>query len=69
MDVVVTDKKGHPVPGLTRDDLVVTEDGVPQKIVSFDAVALPDAPSAKAAPASHRLHEHRPPASSASAPS
>jgi VWFA-related protein len=50
VDVVVTDKKGRPVPGLTRDDMVVTEDGVPQKIVSFDAVALPDAPSAKVPP-------------------
>jgi VWFA-related protein len=50
VDVVVTDKKGNPVPGLTRGDMVVTEDGVPQKIVSFDAVALPDVPSAKAPP-------------------
>jgi VWFA-related protein len=50
VDVVVTDKKGAPVSGLTRDDMVVTEDGVPQKIVSFDAVALPDVPSPKAPP-------------------
>jgi VWFA-related protein len=50
VDVVVTDKKGNPVPGLTRDDMVVTEDGVPQKIVSFDAVALPNKPSPKAPP-------------------
>lgn len=45
MDVVVTDRKGNPVAGLTADDLVVAEDGVPQKIVSFDAVELPEEPA------------------------
>jgi VWFA-related protein len=50
VDVVVTDKKGTPVSGLTRDDMIVTEDGIPQKIVSFDAIALPDQPSPQAPP-------------------
>jgi VWFA-related protein len=45
VDVVVTDKKGGVIRGLTRDDLSVTEDSVPQSIVSFEAVTLPDKPS------------------------
>ena len=46
MDVVVTDKKGPsdpPVsPGTTS---AVTEDDVPQQVVSFEAVQVPDQPS------------------------
>ena len=45
VDLVVTDKKGNPIPGITQDDLVVTEDDVPQTIVSFEAVRLPDEPA------------------------
>ena len=41
MDVVVTDGKGNPIPGLRRRDLQVLEDGVPQTIVSFEAFAGP----------------------------
>jgi VWFA-related protein len=37
LDVVVTDPKGAPVPGLTKQDFKVTEDGKPQDILSFDA--------------------------------
>lgn len=40
LDVVVTDSKGLPVRGLTKDDFKVTEDGKPQEIVSFDAVGF-----------------------------
>jgi VWFA-related protein len=50
VDVVVTDKKGVPVRGLTKDDLIVSEDGARQTIASFDAVALPDQPSASPPP-------------------
>jgi VWFA-related protein len=50
VDVVVTDKKGNPVPGLTRDEMSVFEDGQPQEITSFDAVALPDEPGEKPPP-------------------
>jgi VWFA-related protein len=50
VDVVVTDKKGNPIPGLTKADLQVSEDGTPQTVVSFDAVQVPAAPSAKPAP-------------------
>jgi VWFA-related protein len=39
VDAVVHDKKGRPVGGLVADDFVVTEDGVPQKITSFEALA------------------------------
>ncbi len=46
VDVVVTDKKGTPIRGLKQEDLTVTEDGVPQQVVSFEAVQLPDQPSA-----------------------
>src|SRR5262245_21631473 len=38
VDVVVRDKKGKPVAGLTAADFQVFEDGTPQKIISCDAV-------------------------------
>src|SRR5215831_16644802 len=56
VDVVVTDRKNHPITGLQRDDFYVLEDGHPQNIVFFEAhsprldsetakpVALPDLP-------------------------
>jgi len=50
VDLVVTDKDGNPVEGLTRDDLVVKEDGVPQPIVSFEAIELPESPAVVAPP-------------------
>ncbi len=37
LDVIATDGKGGPVSGLTRDDFLVTENGEPQQILSFDA--------------------------------
>jgi VWFA-related protein len=37
LDVVVTDAKGKPVPGLSASDFTVNEDNTPQKILSFDA--------------------------------
>jgi VWFA-related protein len=40
VDVVVTDSKGHPVRGLTRDDFKVFEDGTPQSVRSFDPHVL-----------------------------
>ena len=49
VDVVVVDKKGQPVTGLTRDDFVLEEDGRAQPIVSFEAVRL-EAPAAEATP-------------------
>jgi VWFA-related protein len=40
VDVVVTDGKGRPVRGLTRDDFKVFEDGTQQALRSFDAHVL-----------------------------
>jgi len=37
LDVVVTDSSGKAVPGLTKDDFTVEEDGNPQQVLSFDA--------------------------------
>lgn len=39
VDVIVTDSKGNRVPGLTREDFEVFQDGVPQTITNFYAVA------------------------------
>lgn len=44
VDAVVLDDEGNPVPGLTRDDFVVTEDGRPQEIVGFEAFGTGTAP-------------------------
>lgn len=44
VDVVVTDKKGTPIKGITKEALTVLEDGVAQQVVSFDAIELPDLP-------------------------
>jgi VWFA-related protein len=38
VDVVVTDRDGQPVGGLTREDFVVLEDGRPQPITNFYVV-------------------------------
>jgi VWFA-related protein len=35
VDVLVTDSKGHPVPGLKAEDFTVIEDGSPQKVNYF----------------------------------
>ncbi len=39
VDVRVTDKRGRPVAGLTRDDFEVFEDGKPVEVTNFYAVA------------------------------
>lgn len=49
VDVVVLDKKGDPVPGLTRSDFTVLEDGRSQPITEFQSVELPP-PSATPVP-------------------
>ncbi len=50
VDVVVTDRTGEPVAGLKKEDLEVYENGVPQAIVSFDAIEVAAAPAARSAP-------------------
>ncbi len=39
LDVVVTDKAGHPIRGLKKEDFTVLEGGVRQKISSFEATS------------------------------
>lgn len=43
--VVVTDKKGNPIPDLTEKDFSVTEDGAPQRIAFFEHQTLPQSAS------------------------
>ncbi len=50
VDVVVTDKKGVPLTGLSSEDFEVLEDGVRQTVVSLDAVDVPAVPSAPPKP-------------------
>jgi VWFA-related protein len=45
--VVVKDKKGNSLEGLTAKDFTVTEDGVPQAIAFFEHQRLPETPSAE----------------------
>ena len=48
--VVVRDKKGNPVEGLTAKDFAVTENGAPQTISFCEHQELPEAVAAAAAP-------------------
>jgi len=41
VDVLVTDSDGRPVPGLTKDDFQVFEDGKPQTVTNFQFVSIP----------------------------
>ena len=52
VDVVVVDKGGNPVPGLTREDFTVLDEGRPQTILNFDVVSAPDEEATAAAAAS-----------------
>jgi VWFA-related protein len=49
VDVVVVDRKGEPVTGLTKDDFTVLDEGRPQSIATFDQVSVTDTPPADAA--------------------
>jgi len=49
LDVVVTDSNNKPVHGLTRQDFSVTEDGTPQRVVSFDVHDYDEIPESLAA--------------------
>src|SRR5690606_26849904 len=41
LNVGVTDRRGHPVTDLSPEEFVVYEDGVPQRIVSFEPTTTP----------------------------
>src|SRR5215469_14996373 len=45
--VVVTDKKGNSLEGLTAKDFTVPEDGVPQAIAFFEQQKLPEVPGVR----------------------
>jgi VWFA-related protein len=45
VDVVVVDKKGNPLATLKAEDFTVNEDGVPQQVTRFEAIALPSTPT------------------------
>jgi VWFA-related protein len=68
VDAVVFDASGNPVPGLTRDDFVLREDGVPQSIQRFETVALPESPPSEPATATFVSTNTRPRAERRSAP-
>ena len=54
VNIVVRDKSGAVVRGLTQDDFVVTEDDKPQTVTSFDFEELDRADAAPAAPESRQ---------------
>ena len=51
VDVVVAGKDGGPLSGLRGEDFTVTEDGVPQPVVTFEAVDVASTPAETASPA------------------
>lgn len=62
LDAVVTDKKGNQILGLDKDDFVVKENGVEQKVDSVDYFTnrkLVDAPESKAPFKAEQVREQR----------
>ena len=55
--VVVADKKGNPVRGLTPKDFTVTEDGVPQTLRVFEQQTLAEPSAAPSPPERTRIYE------------
>ena len=53
VDVVVFDRQGNPVEGLTRGDFTIREDGQAQTVAAFEAVSLLQSPPA--APRASRI--------------
>jgi len=63
IDVVVLDRDGRPVRGLSREDFEVADDGLPQAVTHFEAVGAgsPDAAASPDTPGS-RVSTNAPPA-------
>lgn len=62
LDVIVTDNRGNQILGLSKDDFVVKEDGVPQEIESVDYLTnrtLIDSREENAPFKVERVHEDR----------
>ncbi len=51
LDVVVTDRQGKSVSGLTKDDFVILENGAPQEVTNFSAYGESEGSARSAAPA------------------
>lgn len=68
LDAIVTGPDGKPVTGLTKEDFIVLEDGVPQPITNFSsfesstaAMSKPEAPAAEPAPEAAKSERVAPP--------
>lgn len=62
LDIIVTDSRGNQILGLTKDDFIVTENGVPQEIESLDYLTnrqLLDSREGNAPFQVERVHEDR----------
>jgi VWFA-related protein len=62
VDLVVVDRRTGPMPGLTKDDFILNEDGKPQPIVSFESVVVAAPRPAAASPVrvvSSNLHSEK----------
>jgi VWFA-related protein len=68
LDVVVTDAKGKPVQGLTKNDFVVVENGVPQPITNFAIYDAQSGAATSSAPMSAPGSANEPAANVVSAP-
>ena len=57
VDVVVTDKKGNPIVGLTKDDFEIYENGKLQPITNFYEVRPPSVNTVAGMPAANEMAE------------
>jgi VWFA-related protein len=60
VDVVVTDKKGNPVRGLTRDDFAVKENGQRQEVAVFEWEGPTEEPRPSPPPLPPNVYTNRP---------